>query len=258
MTTKLLALLKLSFARDSSYRSNFWATIISKVGFLIFTIAWFNVMYATLVQIKDWDYGQTLFFLATFQIIETTTIALFGNSFAEWHNHIKNGSLDTVLVKPFDNQLLLSLQAISLPGLITIIAPMVLLVIVQIQFQPIVSISAALLYGLSLILSIGIFYSVWLVLMTALFWLEGVAQWSHLFQALTSFMQVPPVIYTGPVKVLFYWILPLFTATILPLQVGSDQNYRAFLTVAGVSLSSLIISRIWFKYGLRHYGSASS
>jgi ABC-2 type transport system permease protein len=255
---KLISLLKLSLTRDIMYRTNFWTTIVSRIGFLIITILWFTIMYDTLLHVKDWGYSQTLFFLATFQLIETITVAFFGNSFASWHEHIRSGSLDTLITKPLDIQLTLSLQAISLPNLLTILAPMVLIVSLNTQAHLITSLGILILYIVSIFLGVTIFYSVWLTLMTILFWFIGVEHWSNIFHSLTGFMQVPPIIYEGIIKVLFYYILPIFAAVLLPVQFIFTQDITKLGYLAIISIVSLVLSRVFFLFGLKSYSSASS
>lgn len=255
---KLTSLLQLSLTRDIMYRTNFWTTILSRIGFLIITILWFTIMYDTLLHVKDWGYSQTLFFLATFQLIETITVALFSNSFASWHEHIRSGSLDTMITKPLDVQITLSLQAISLPSLLTILAPTVLVLSLNSQALFITNMATLALYILSIGLGVTIFYSVWLIIMTLLFWFIGVEHWSNIFHSLTGFMQVPPIIYEGVIKVLFYYILPIFAAVLLPVQFIFTQNLDNLLYLAIISVFSLVLSRVFFLFGLRSYSSASS
>lgn len=255
---KLISLLQLSLTRDIMYRTNFWTTIMSRIGFLIITILWFTIMYDTLLHVKDWGYSQTLFFLATFQLIESITVALFSNSFASWHEHIRSGSLDTMITKPLDIQLTLSLQAISLPNLLTVLAPIVLIISLNTQALFITSWTTLGLYLLSIGLGVAVFYSVWLILMTILFWFIGVEHWSNIFHSLTGFMQVPPIIYEGIIKVVFYYILPIFAAVLLPVQFIFTRNPENLLYLAIISIVSLVLSRVFFLFGLRSYSSASS
>ncbi len=255
---KLLALLKLSLTRDIMYRTNFWTTILSRIGFLIITILWFTIMYQTLLHVKEWGYSQTLFFLATFQLVETVTVALFGNSFGTWHEHIKSGSLDTLITKPLDIQLTLSLQAISLPNLLTIAAPIVLIGSLNYHSTFIANIPTLLIYILSIGLGVAIFYSVWLWLMTILFWFIGVEHWANIFHSMTGFMQVPPIVYEGVIKVLFYYILPIFAAVLLPVQFIFTKDWHSIAYLAIIAIISLGVSRLFFLFGLKSYSSASS
>jgi ABC-2 type transport system permease protein len=199
-----------------------------------------------------------MFFLATFQLVETITIAIFGNSFANWHQHINSGSLDLILTKPIDTQLLLSLHAVSIPQLLTILAPIALLIQLTWQYRIFPSVMIVGEYILALSLAISIFYSVWLILMTFLFWFIGIPQWHHLFYRITTFMQVPPIVYQGVIKFIFYFVIPVFAAIMLPLQVVWQQSHRALGLLILVAVIMFGISRIFFKVGLRSYNSASS
>lgn len=255
---RLFPLLKLSFARDLIYRANFWSAVISKLGFLIVTILWFSIMYTSVLHVKEWSYAETMFFLATFQLIETITVAIFSNSFANWHQHINSGSLDLVLTKPIDTQLLLSLHAVSIPQLLTILAPLTLLV--QLAFQHAIFPSWLVIgeYIIGIILAISIFYNVWLMLMTGLFWFIGIPHWHNLFFRITSFMQVPPVVYEGAVKFLFYFVVPVFAAVMLPLQIVWQKSVSTLGILFLTAFMAFIVSRLFFQFGLKKYNSASS
>jgi len=215
-------------------------------------------MYSSLLHVKDWDYVDSMFFLATFQLVETITVSLFSTSFSKWHQHINTGSLDLILTKPTDTQTMLSLNAISFPQLLTILAPLSLLIGLAWQYTIFPSTLAIFFYILAIPLAVSIFYSVWLILMTMLFWLGGITQWHQLFNGLTAFLQVPPVVYQGIIKFVFYFILPIFTAVVLPIETVW-QNSPYFLAVlSATSICLLIISRWLFCWGLKSYNSASS
>lgn len=254
----IFSLIRLSFSRDLIYRTNLWSALISRLGFLIVSILWFSIMYSSLLHVKDWGYAESMFFLATFQLVETITVALFGNSFANWHQQIITGSLDVMLTKPVDTQLTLSLHAISFPQLLTIGAPLVLLIHLA-TTQPLFSSWLIVLaYSISILLAVVIFYNIWLLLMTALFWFVGMNQWHQLFRGITSFMQVPPIVYDGMIKFLFYFVLPVFAAVMLPLDIVWHHSWQALAILFIVAILSSIISRLIFRLGLKAYNSASS
>ena len=254
----ILALLKLSFSRDLIYRTNLWSALISRLGFLIVSILWFSIMYSSLLHVKSWGYAESMFFLATFQLVETITVALFGNSFANWHQQIISGSLDVMLTKPIDTQLALSLHAISFPQLVTIGAPLALIIQIA-STQPLFSSALIVLaYIVGIALAVIIFYNIWLLIMTVLFRLIGMDQWHQLFRGITSFMQVPPIVYDGAIKFLFYFVLPVFAAVMLPLDIVWHHSWQALAILLAIALLTSIVARIAFRLGLKAYNSASS
>ncbi len=258
MLKAIFALVRASFTRDMIYRTNFWTAVFSRLGFLVVTLFWYDIMYSSVLSVKGWDYAHGLFFLATFQLIETLTVAFFSSSFNSWHQHINYGTLDTMLIKPIDTQLALSLNAISFPHLLTIFAPLTLLIIVSIQNQFFLSVVSIFAFAIAVILAVIIFYSVWLALMTFLFWLIGIQHWPQIFTSLTGLLQVPPVIYEGTIKFFFYFVLPIFAAVMLPLQVAWENSLIPLGWLALTAFLSFLISRYFFYFGLRFYSSASS
>lgn len=254
----VLSLFKLSFSRDLMYRTNFLSAIISRIGFLIVSILWFSIMYSSLLHVKDWSYADSMFFLGTFQLIETITIALFRESFSKWYQHINTGSLDLILTKPADVQTVLSLNAISFPQMLTILAPISLILGLHLQYSLFSSIATVFVYVLGIAFGVAIFYSIWLLLMTLLFWFGGISHWHQLFNGITSFLQVPPIVYQGIIKMLFYFILPVFTAVILPLELVWNFSLTTLVVLTACACVSLLISRLFFKFGLKRYNSASS
>ncbi len=258
MLKAAFALIRASFTRDIMYRTNFWTAVFSRLGFLIFTLFWYDIMYSSVLSVKGWDYAHGLFFLATFQLIETLTVALFSSSFNTWHQHINYGTLDTMLIKPIDTQLVLSLNAISFPHLLAFFGPLVLLIIVSVQNHFFLSTVSIIAFAIAVILAVVLFYSVWLTLMTFLFWLVGIQHWPQIFTSLTGLLQVPPVIYEGTIKFFFYFILPIFAAVMLPLQVAWENSLVPLGWLSLAAILAFLISRGFFYFGLRFYSSASS
>ncbi|OGC82577.1 MAG: hypothetical protein A2V81_01355 [Candidatus Abawacabacteria bacterium RBG_16_42_10] len=252
------ALIRASFTRDMMYRTNFWTAVFSRLGFIIFTLFWYDIMYSSILSVKGWDYAHGLFFLATFQLIETLTVAFFSSSFDSWHQHINYGTLDTMLIKPVDTQLILSLNAISFPHLLTILAPLTLLIIVSIQNHFFLSLTSIIAFAVGICLAVIVFYSVWLILMTFLFWLIGIQHWPRIFNSLTGLLQVPPVIYEGTIKFVFYFVIPIFAAVMLPLQIAWENSLIPLGWLAVAACVLFLIARYFFYFGLRFYSSASS
>ncbi|MBI4836606.1 MAG: ABC-2 family transporter protein [Candidatus Abawacabacteria bacterium] len=254
----LTAVIKLSFTRDMIYRANFWSSVLSRLGFLLVNLAWFGIMYTSLLHVKNWGYAESMFFLATFQLIETITIGFFGNSFANWYQHINSGSLDVILSKPIDPQLVLSLHAISFPQLLTILAPATFILYLAITFPIFTSLFSIAGYMLGILLAVSIFYNLWLIIMTFLFWLVGISYWHQLFRSITSFLQVPPIVYEGFLKFLFYFIIPVFAAVMLPLAIVWDNSVWALCLLLAMATLTTVLARAFFHYGLKAYNSASS
>lgn len=258
MFKAIFALFRASFTRDIIYRTNFWTAVFSRLGFLLVTLFWYDIMYSSVLSVKGWDYAHGLFFLATFQLIETLTVALFSSSFENWYQHINYGTLDTMLIKPVDTQLMLSLHAISFPHLLTVLAPLILLVVVSFKNLLFVSLFSVFAYIAAIIMGVIMFYSIWLLFMTFLFWLIGIQHWPRMFHSLTGLLQVPPVIYEGALKFFFYFIVPIFAAVMLPLQIAWEGSLSALGWLTLGTIFAFYISRYFFYFGLRFYSSASS
>ena len=254
-----LELIKNNVSREMQYRPDFVFTFLGRLIWLILTIFFFSVLYGHTPAINGWTLYQSLLLVGIFELIETSMYTMFWMNFSSMPTYINEGELDFLLLKPIDAQFLTSLRFFSLSYGINIITPIVLIIVSAIKLHLAIGVSQIMFFAASLLLSMVIFYSLWFLTVISLFWLNKIYEIQELFVSIFAFMRYPTSIYEGAIRGFFTFIVPIIFTVIVPVQaIMSALDYRYFTILTIIALTSFVLARIIWKYGLKHYSSASS
>ncbi len=107
--------------------------------------------------------------------------------------------------------------------------------------------------------AIAIFYAFNLALMTTAIWLVRVDNLSVLGESLIGVARYPIDIYEAGLRRILTFVVPLaFLATIPARQLVRGQDYAALGEGLVWAAVVLVLSRMFWKYAMRSYTSASS
>jgi ABC-2 type transport system permease protein len=172
---------------------------------------------------------------------------------------IQQGTLDYTLTKPADAQALISIREIRIwqtvniaLGLIVLITALVL---IGDRFAPL----QALIFGGALLCGSLIIYSFWLMLTTISFWVVRVESMLNLFDGFYAAGRWPVGIYPAWLRGLLTFLVPVAFAVTVPAETLVGRLDWASLALLGaLTLGFLLISRLFFRIGLRNYAGASA
>jgi ABC-2 type transport system permease protein len=173
--------------------------------------------------------------------------------------HIREGTLDFVLLKPIDSQFFISLKKINPSGFLEIMLGICLLLFC-IKFNQInLNLSFLCLSLITMTCSICILYSLWFFISTTTIWF--VKTWNAT-EVLRSFLYVgrfPLNSFSFSLRIFFSVFIPIAFITTIPSEVflGLSQSWKILLEII-VALVFLITSRKFWLFALKFYSSASS
>jgi len=104
-----------------------------------------------------------------------------------------------------------------------------------------------------------IVYSFWLMLATCSFWIVRVENILVIFQSMYNAGRWPVGLYPGWLRFALTFIVPIAFAVTIPAQglIGRLTD-RLLLGTVGLALGLLIVSRLFWRLGIRHYSGASA
>ena len=251
-------LVKLSFIREMAFRANFfiWFAVFA-VDFAIYYF-FYNSIYNNIDLIADWSKYEWLFYLGYEHII----LAIFTGMFMDvvgLPNSINRGNLDYILLKPIDSQFLASLGCFRLGYLSNAIPGIILMIycIPEIDFSiSLLSISAAIIYTL---VGLSILFSILLIISIIAIWIKRASFVSPLFVQLTDFMRMPKSIFGKVTGAIFTYILPILLVCSAPVGILiSKPNTTTLVITLAVGIFWFTLSRMLWKFSLKHYEGASS
>ena len=248
-----------SFASELEYKTNILIDLITAILSLIGSIFLLSIFFQNESNIGGWKFEQALIIQGIYTILNGITNTLFNPNLSEIVKHIREGTLDFVLLKPIDSQFFISLKKITPSGLLEIMLGFCLLLYCIKINQIILNLSLLILFLITLICSICILYSLWFFISTTTIWF--VKTWNAT-EVLRSFLYIgrfPLNSFSLSLRIFFSVVIPIAFITTIPSEVflGLSQFWKILLEVI-VATVFLITSRKFWLFALKFYSSASS
>jgi viologen exporter family transport system permease protein len=172
---------------------------------------------------------------------------------------VRDGMLDFVLVKPADAQLLNSLQSVDIWRLIDIGLGLGVLITALVRLGTKVGPAQAGLFIGMLLTGSAIIYSFWTMLATLSFWFVRVENILEIFRSMYEAGRWPVTLYPPWLRFVLSFIVPVAFVTTVPVEALTGRLSPQTLVIAAtLGVLLLIISRLVWNFGLRHYSGASA
>ena len=248
-----------SFASELEYKTNILIDLITAILSLIGSIFLLSIFFQNNARIGEWEFEEALIIQGIYTILNGITNTWFNPNLSEIVKHIREGTLDFVLLKPIDSQFFISLKKINPSGFLEIMLGFSLLLFCVKINQINLNLSFLSLSLITLTCSICILYSLWFFISTTTIWF--VKTWNAT-EVLRSFLYVgrfPLSSFSISLRIFFSVFIPIAFITTIPSEVflGLSQSWKILLEVI-VALVFLITSRKFWLFALKFYSSASS
>jgi ABC-2 type transport system permease protein len=259
-----LSLAKFSLLGELAFRGNFLFKVVVELLWLGILLLFNFTIFQQTTMIANWNAHQYLFFIGCYFAMGGLMETLFLDNCNQFADLVRTGDLDFFLLKPIDEQFLVSCRHIDwscVPNIMLGFGVMGgALWADNWSFDPfkvgqfvVVFVSgAALAYGFLLLLTSA---SVWLMRNQSLF---------EMWWLFTTLMRYPREIFHGrwasPAGLFFSFVVPIMLVTNVPAGVMVDLLEPWWLTwyAIGSALVVLWLSRRVFRAALQRYRSASS
>jgi len=253
-------LVKMKLTRMMAFRFSFFGAFFADGMLFMVQLLTFSMIYGQVDSIGGWSRGQMLIFIGTFSMINglNMVIYFFGVVGMPWK--IREGTLDLYITKPGNTLLRLTFEEMNLGS-----APLLLLsggiIAWGVSMEGVqVTLWLALGYSAMVLLMTLLYYDMEIILRTIPFFVISATSIERLEgDMLMLNFKIPGVIYKGFFKILFYFVAPYGIMATIPTQILS-RTYTGFGLLTGVGIAVLFTAfALWFwRFGLRHYKSASS
>lgn len=250
---------KINFMTRAAYPTSFFFSLFAIIVTVLFSILFINVNFVYINNLAGWSYYQALAVIGSYMIVESVSWA-FTRQLNNITRHIKSGSFDGILLKPIDEQFLVTFWSGDLEDLVRSIIGIVLLFIslektIGFNFGNIILFLFMLFFGMIMI------YSFNLVVRCFSFWfIEGSGLWLLMERVVSSSQYPIDIYYNKFVRGFFTFIIPLAFVATVPARIltNIDIDWK----LVGLSFLMCIVfflgSRWFWKFSLKHYSSASS
>ncbi len=248
-----------SLASELEYKTNIIIDLITATLSLIGSIFLLSIFFQNTGNLGGWNFKQALIIQGIYTILNGITNTWFNPNLTEIVKHIREGTLDFVLLKPIDSQFYISLKKFNPSGILEIILGIILLLYCIRINEITVNISFLILCSITIGCSICILYSLWFFISTTTIWF--VKTWNAT-EVLRSFLYIgrfPLNSFSFSLRIFFSIFIPIAFITTIPSEVflSLAQIWKIILEIV-ITLIFLFTSRKFWQFALKYYSSASS
>jgi ABC-2 type transport system permease protein len=257
------ALARFSLVRELAFRANFLVKIVVEILWLGILIAFYETIFAKTSVIAEWDRYQYLFFLGFYFALGGILETFFMANCNEFADLVRTGDLDFFLLKPMDEQFLVSCRTIdwSCAPNVLMGAGVMLAALIFSEWQ--FDIVRLLLFLVMLACGTGLAYGFLLLLTSASVWFMRNQSLFEMWWLFSTLMRYPKEIFQGTWAVyvgsFFFYVVPIMLVSNVPSRImmrAIEPELVAY--TAAATLLVLWLSRRFFKFALERYRSASS
>ena len=248
-----------SLEAELEYQLNAVVELLSVLGNLAGSVFVLGLLAGPQRQIGGWSWEGALLVLGIYTVLDGVSSCVLQPNLSRIVNHVQNGTLDYVLLKPIDSQFWLSTRNLSPWGLPGVVAGLALMAWAMLQQGIKVSAANVLLTGTLLLASMLILYSLWFLLASLSIWFVKIWNATEVLRYVLVAGRYPVQAYPPGLRILFTFVLPVAFLTTVPAQaLLGEASWTWSLGSLAVAAISLLGTRLFWQFALRHYTSASS
>lgn len=250
---------RLGFLNELEYRINFFVQILQSALSLLVALGGLAVVFNQTDTLGGWQPDELLALVGIYLLMGGIINMVINPSMQRFMEDVRKGTLDFVLTKPEDAQLLVSVRQIQLWKAVDIGLGLALIGIALARIGHRVSPTQAVLFALALLCGGAIVYSFWLLLATLSFWFVKVENILVIFRSMYQAGRWPVTIYPQWLQVTLTFIVPVAFAVTVPAEgLIGRLTWAGLLQAVAASIVLLVLSRLFWRVGLRAYSGASA
>jgi ABC-2 type transport system permease protein len=252
--------LRASTAVAMQYRLDF----VVQGALAVFWTAWalvpLLVVFGRRQGVAGWSFEEALVVIGWFMVMKGVLEGAVNPSLASVVEHIRKGTLDFVLLKPADAQFLVSTQKFQPWRVMDALGGLGVFAVAFHRLgrwpSPGHLAAAALLFGCAAL----ILYSLWILVVSAAFFVVKVDNLSYLFVSIFDAARWPADVFRGALRAVFTFVVPLAVMTTFPARALLGKDFgplQGGLALAGACLFAGFARFVWLR-SIGRYTSASS
>lgn len=257
---RLLAVqLKISTVLAMQYRWEFLLDGFFAVFWTVTALLPLRLVFDERQVIAGYTYPEALCVAGFFTMLQGVLEGAIHPSLATVIDHVRTGTLDFVLLKPADAQLLVSTQRFAPWRGVNVLAGLGVLAWAFVTMGRVPGWGDVALAMLMFALSILVMYSLWILVVSATFHVGRIDNLRYLVLAVFDAARWPSSVYRGVAGFVFTFVIPLALMTTHPARalLGTLSASVVVASWAGGLLFMAMARAVWMR-SLARYTSASS
>jgi ABC-2 type transport system permease protein len=250
---------RVSLMGELAYRVNFFVQLFQSLLSLGISLIGLAVIFSYTDTLGGWRPDEVLALVGVYLLVGGIISLIIQPAMEELIDSVRHGTLDFALTKPEDAQLIISIRRVEIWSLIDIMMGLGVLVTALVRMGERVGGGEAAIFILMLLAGGVIIYSFWLILATLSFWFVRVENILTVFQSMFEAGRWPISLYPGWLRYGLTFVVPVAFAVTIPAEALTGRlNWETLLIAVSLAVVFFIVSRLFWRAGLRHYSGTSA
>lgn len=251
--------LRIGALNELQYRVNFFLSLVQSVVAVGTALVVLALVFAHTDSLGGWSSDELLVIMGVYVLMGGLIRSVVQPNMQQLMEDVQEGTLDYVLTKPEDAQLLVSVRRFGLWQAVDIVVGLSLVAVALVRLNEPVSLSAVIAFALALVLGALDIYCFWLILTTSAFVVVRVDFLIELFDGMYQAGRWPVTIYPGWLRIGFTFLVPLAFAVTVPASALTGRlSGWLLLGAVAFTVGLLALTRWVWRQGLRRYAGASA
>lgn len=261
--TRYLRLLAVQLRASAALAMQYRVEFLVEGGLALFWMTWslvpIMVVFGRRQGVAGWTFEEALVVVGWFTVVKGLLEGAVNPSLTSVVEHIRQGTLDFVLLKPADAQFLVSTARFKPWRTVDVLAGLGIFVYAFHRMGRVPSPGAVLASLVLLVCAVLILYSIWILVISAAFYVVKIDNLSYLFLSIFDAARWPVTVFRGALQLFFTFVIPLALMTTYPALalLGRMDALHAAEAFAGALVFAAAARAVWQK-AIGHYTSASS
>jgi ABC-2 type transport system permease protein len=253
------AFIRVTALNELQYRATFVVALIQSVVALVAGLAVLALVFAQTQDLNGWTGPELLALMGVHILLGGVIASSIQPNMERLMQDIRRGTLDFLLTKPDDAQLLVSVRDFRPWQTVDIAIGAILIAVGVAQLDRGPGIGETLAFAFALLLGTVLIYCFWLVVTTCAFWLVRMDEVHELFEGLYQSGRWPISIYPSWLRIGLTFLIPIAFAVTVPAEALTSRLAPESLAAAtAFTVVASLVARWFWRIGLRSYSGASS
>jgi len=244
---------------ELQYRANFAVQVFQSTIALVTGLAVLALVFGQTTNLAGWSQSELLAVMGVHILMGGVIGCAIQPNMERLMGDVRQGTLDFILTKPEDAQVLISVREFRIWMLVDVVVGSVVLAVAMIQIQGSIGLPTALGFAFALLLGATMIYCFWLILTTAAFWIIRMDEIHELWHGIYDSGRWPVTVYPGWLRISLTFLVPIAFAVTVPAEVLTSRlNVETLAIATAFSIALVLFSRWWWRFGLKRYAGASA
>jgi ABC-2 type transport system permease protein len=251
--------LRLGVLNELQYRTNLGVQLIQSLVGLATSLLGLSVIFSKTDNLAGWSPAELLVVVGIYSLVSGLTQLIVRPSLGRFMEDIRLGTLDFMLTKPVDAQILASMRQVEVWKIIDVGVGVLVLIVAMVQLGANIGVVEAVGFLITLLAGVTIIYSFLLILATCAFWFVKLDNILQIFQSMYEAGRWPIAVYPPWLRMMLTFLVPVGFAVTIPAEgLVGRMTPLSLLGAIALAIALPRVARWFWKIGVRRYSGASA